>query len=158
MALVTLNFAKSNAMQISSRFTIALHILTALETFKGRFRLTSEFLAGSVQVNPVIIRNILLQLKAAEMVQIPRGRGSIVLLKNPSDINVFDVYKAIEPLENEKLFNFHKNPNPDCPVGKNIHNILDGRLYEVQQVMENKLKEMKLSDVLDDLQKFIKTE
>ena len=78
MALVTLNFAKSNAMQISSRFTIALHILTALETFKGRFRLTSEFLASSVQVNPVIIRNILLQLKAAEMVQIPRGRGSIV--------------------------------------------------------------------------------
>lgn len=120
--------------------------------------MTSEFLAGSVQVNPVIIRNILLQLKAAEMVQIPRGRGSIVLLKNPSDINLFDVYKAIEPLENEKLFNFHKNPNPDCPVGKNIHNILDGRLYEVQQVMENKLKEMKLSDVLDDLQKFIKTE
>lgn len=145
-------------MQISSRFTIALHILTALETFKGQFRLTSDFLAGSVQVNPVIIRNILLQLKTAGLVQISRGRGSISLLKNPNDINLFDVYKAIEPLENEKLFNFHKNPNPNCPVGRNIHNILDGRLSEVQQAMENKLKAMKLSDILNDLHKFIKTE
>lgn len=145
-------------MQISSRFTIALHILTALETFKGQFRLTSDFLAGSVQVNPVIIRNILLQLKTAGLVQISRGRGSISLLKNPNDINLFDVYKAIEPLENEKLFNFHKNPNPNCPVGRNIHNILDGRLSEVQQAMENKLKAMKLSDILNDLQKFIKKE
>ena len=56
-------------MQISSRFTIALHILAALETFKGRFRLTSQFLSGSIQVNPVVIRNILLQLKAAGFVQ-----------------------------------------------------------------------------------------
>jgi DNA-binding IscR family transcriptional regulator len=139
-------------MQISSRFTIALHLLTALETFKGQFRLTSEFLAGSVQVNPVIIRNVLLQLKAAKMVQISRGRGSIVLLKSPNEISLFDVYKAIEPLEHETLFAFHKNPNPQCPVGKNIHNILDDRLLAVQKAMEDKLRSMKLSDVLNDLQ------
>jgi DNA-binding IscR family transcriptional regulator len=142
-------------MQISSRFTIALHLLTALETFKGQFRLTSDFLAGSVQVNPVIIRNILLQLKAAGMVQISRGRGSMTLLKSPNEINLLDVYKAIEPLEHETLFAFHKNPNPLCPVGKNIHNILDDRLLAVQKAMEDKLSAMKLSDVLADLQKFM---
>ena len=114
-------------MQISSRFTIALHILTAIETFKDEYHVTSEFLAGSVQVNPVIIRNILLQLKTAGIVHIPRGR----------------------------LFAFHKNPNPKCPVGKNVHNILDERLLSVQKAMEDKLAAMKLSDVLDDLQRFI---
>ena len=66
-------------MQISSRFTIALHVLTALETFKGQFPLTSDFLSGSVQVNPVIIRNILLKLKAAGMIQISRGRNNMCL-------------------------------------------------------------------------------
>lgn len=145
-------------MQISSRFTIALHILTALETFQGQYRLTSCFLAGSIQANPVIIRNILLQLKAAGFVQIPRGRGSITLLKSPNEISLLDVYKSIEPLEQDKLFSFHKNPNPQCPVGRNIHNILDWRLLSVQQAMENKLESMKLSDILTDLQKLIKAE
>ena len=142
-------------MQISSRFTIALHILTAIETFKDKYHVTSEFLAGSVQVNPVIIRNILLQLKAAGMVKISRGRGSIEILKAPNEINLLDVYKAIEPLEHDTLFAFHKNPNPKCPVGKNIHNILDERLLSVQKAMEDKLAAMKLSDVLNDLHKLI---
>ena len=145
-------------MQISSRFTIALHILTALETFQGQYRLTSRFLSGSIQANPVIIRNILLQLKAAGFVQIPRGRGSITLLKSPNEISLLDVYKSIEPLEQDKLFSFHKNPNPQCPVGRNIHNILDWRLLSVQQAMEDRLRAMKLSDILTDLQNFIKAE
>lgn len=139
-------------MQISSRFTIALHVLTAIETFKGQFPLTSEFLAGSVQVNPVVIRNILLKLKAAGMIQISRGRNNMSLLKQPEKISMLDVYKAIEPLEQEKLFSFHKNPNPKCPVGRNIHNLLDYRLRSVQNAMEEKLASMKLSDVLSDLQ------
>lgn len=145
-------------MQISSRFTIALHILTALETFQGQYRLTSRFLSSSIQANPVIIRNILLQLKAAGFVQIPRGRGSITLLKSPNEISLLDVYKSIEPLEQDKLFSFHKNPNPQCPVGRNIHNILDWRLLSVQQAMEDRLRAMKLSDILTDLQKLIKAE
>lgn len=145
-------------MQISSRFTIALHILTALETFQGQYCLTSRFLSSSIQANPVIIRNILLQLKAAGFVQIPRGRGSITLLKSSNEISLLDVYKSIEPLEQDKLFSFHKNPNPQCPVGRNIHNILDWRLLSVQQAMENKLESMKLSDILTDLQKLIKAE
>lgn len=143
-------------MQISSRFTIALHVLTALETFKGQFPLTSNFLSTSVQVNPVIIRNILLKLKANGLIQITRGRGdSIKLNKRPDEINLLDVYKAIEPLEHDTLFAFHKNPNPKCPVGQNIHNILDDRLMSVQKAMEERLAAMKLSDVLVDLQKFI---
>lgn len=143
-------------MQISSRFTIALHVLTALETFKGQFPLTSNFLSTSVQVNPVIIRNILLKLKANGLIQITRGRGdSIKLNKRPDEINLLDVYKAIEPLEHDTLFAFHKNPNPKCPVGQNIHNILDDRLMSVQKAMEERLAAMKLSDVLVDLQKII---
>ena len=41
-------------MQITSRFTIAVHVLTAIEYFKDMDRVNSEFLAGSVGVNPVI--------------------------------------------------------------------------------------------------------
>ena len=62
-------------MQISSRFTLAIHILTCIETFKDEYKVTSDFLAGSTNVNAVIVRKILLQLKAAGLVQVVRGTG-----------------------------------------------------------------------------------
>ena len=52
-------------MQFSSRLPIAVHILLAIVEFEGKEKTTSTFLAGSVNVNPVIIRNTLGQLKAA---------------------------------------------------------------------------------------------
>ena len=52
-------------MQISSRFTSAIHIFACIDTFKDDYKVTSDFLAGSTNVNPVIIRKILIQLKAA---------------------------------------------------------------------------------------------
>ena len=45
-------------MQISSRFTVALHIFTCVDVFKDQYKVTSDFLAGSINTNPVIIRKI----------------------------------------------------------------------------------------------------
>lgn len=47
-------------MQISSRFTIAIHIFACIDYFGEDYKLTSDFLAGSVNVNPVcpVGRNI----------------------------------------------------------------------------------------------------
>ncbi len=42
-------------MQISSRFTLAFHIFACIDTFQGSYKITSDFLAGSTNVNPVII-------------------------------------------------------------------------------------------------------
>ena len=38
-----------------------------------------------------------------------------------------------------------------CPVGKNIHHVLDKRLLEVQKAMEEKLSEMTLADVKKEI-------
>ena len=46
-------------MQISSRFTVALHIFTCIDVFKNEQKVTSDFLAGSIGTNPVIIRRLL---------------------------------------------------------------------------------------------------
>ena len=43
-------------MQISSRFTIAVHVLTCVEALVGQMQLNSETIAGSVGVNPVVVR------------------------------------------------------------------------------------------------------
>ena len=55
-------------MQISSRFTIALHIFTCADMFEDHYKVTSDFLAESINTNPVIIRKILTQLKNAGLI------------------------------------------------------------------------------------------
>ena len=142
-------------MQISSRFTIAMHILTYIATADQKERVTSEVLAKSIQVNPVIIRNILSQLKKAELVMVKRGQGGATITKPYEQLSWFDVYQAVDSVKHAALFSFHDSPNPACPVGKNIHNILDDKLLRVQQAMENELKAITLAQVLNDAKKYL---
>lgn len=143
-------------MQISSRFTIALHIFTCVETFKNDYKITSDFLAGSINTNPVIIRKILTQLKNAGLITVARGTGGISPTRPLKEISFYDVYQAIEPVENGDLFNFHSSPNPQCPVGKNIHALLDDKLKTIQLAMENEMKKYTLDDLKTGMQELLK--
>ena len=58
-----------------------------------------------------------------------------------------DVFQAVESLDREQLFHFHDNPNPACPVGRNIHNILDGHLHDAQRALEQELAKTTLADI-----------
>lgn len=138
-------------MQISSRFTIAIHMLTCMEAFKEEQKITSDFLASSIQVNPVVIRRILSQLKDAQIIEVKRGTGGASVTRPLEEITFLDVYRAVECIENNTLFHFHENPNPDCPVGRNIHHILDDKLLRVQEAMEQELRSITLADVMNDL-------
>lgn len=143
-------------MQISSRFTIAIHLLTCIETFKDTQKITSDFLAGSINVNPVIIRRILQQLKAADIVTVARGNvGTIEINRKINDITFYDIYRAVACVEEEGLFHFHENPNPACPVGRNIHESLDNKLIKIQTVMEDEMKRITVADVVQDTSELI---
>lgn len=142
-------------MQISSRFTIAVHVLICIESFKDDYKVTSEFLASSVNVNPVVIRRILQQLKKADIVEVKRGSGGAEVAHDLKDITLLDVYNAVESVEDGQLFHFHDNPNPKCPVGKNIHKILDHRLEDIQKAMENEMRSVTIKDVMADANKNI---
>lgn len=142
-------------MQISSRFTIALHIFACVDTFKGTHKITSDFLSQSINVNPVIIRNILTQLKNAGLITVARGTGGVDTTRALSEISFYDVYLAIEPVENGDLFHFHESPNPNCPVGRNIHTLLDQKLYAIQASMENEMKKYTLADLKNELKNLL---
>ena len=134
-------------MQISSRFTVALHIFTCVDTFREERKVTSDFLAGSIGTNPVIIRKILTQLQGAGLINVARGTGGISPTRALSEISFYDVYRAIEPVEDGELFRFHENPNPQCPVGKNIHALLDDKLKAIQTAMEDEMKQYTIADL-----------
>ena len=145
-------------MQISSRFTVALHIFTCVETFKDDCKVTSDFLASSINTNPVIIRKILSQLKNAGLITVARGTGGIAPTRPISEITFYDVYQAIEPVENGDLFHFHEAPNPECPVGRNIHSLLDDKLKAIQDAMEAEMKKYTVADLDTGLKEILKKE
>ena len=142
-------------MQISSRFTIAVHIFACIDTFGKDHKMTSDFLAGSVNVNPVIIRKIMSSLRDANLIHVQRGTGGITIAKPLEEITLYDIYRAVDCVESGELFHFHDNPNENCPVGKNIHRILDDKLMRVQAAMENELKAITLQEVLADTRKYV---
>ena len=145
-------------MQITSKFTIAVHIITAIDYFKDSEKVTSNFLAGSVGANPVIVRNVMGSLKEAGIINISQGKSGIALAKELNKITFYDVYKAIDPVSEEGLFHFHENPNTECPVGRNIHSALDVRLHQVQDSMEEEMQSITVADVVEDVRKEIEAE
>ena len=146
-------------MQIGSKFTIGVHIVTAIDYFKDMERVNSAFLAGSIGVNPVIVRNVISQLRQAGILQTQRGSSGAELTKPLHEITLYDIYKAVGSVDSEEgLFHFHEQPNPDCPVGRNIHRVLDRRLLDAQRAMENRLKSTTLADIVEDTRQAVNNE
>ena len=135
-------------MQVSSRFTMALHMFACAIAFEGTGqKMTSDFMAQSIGTNPVVVRKLLQMLKAAGLLDVVRGTGGIKIAQSLNTISFLDVYRAVECHSTESLFHFHENPNTSCPVGRVIHDLLDEKLTQVQSAMEAALDEMKLSEL-----------
>lgn len=137
-------------MHISTKFTIAIHILAAVDFFGKEEKVTSELLSSSIGSNPVIIRNIMSDLKGAGLIETKRGPGGIAISKPLDQISFYDVYEAVEK-NKDGLFNFHENPNPACPVGRNIHAALDETLLKAQQGFEDSLKSYNVGGVVQKI-------
>lgn len=145
-------------MQITSRFTIAVHIITCIDCFKDKCKVTSNFIAKSTGANPVIIRGVLSQLKEAGIVNVRQGASGISLARTLDEITFYDIYAAVDSIKDVGLFHFHEKPNMDCPVGRNIHAATDSRLAQVQASMEKEMKQIKLSEVVNDVKREIEAE
>ncbi len=138
-------------MQISSRFTVGVHTLLCIAYFKDE-KVTSNFIAASVNVNPVVIRRTLSQLKAAGLVVVEAGVGGASLACDPGDITLLDVFDAVEAAPGD-LFSFHDSPNPACPVGGSIHALLDTKLASAQEALRADLRKTTLADLLAEMGK-----
>ena len=137
-------------MNISSRFAVAVHVLAVLDEFKDEHT-TSEFIAGSVNTNPVVIRRILSSLSNAGLIHVQPGVGGASLIKPLDQITLLAIYQAVSVVGEGELFSIHNQPNPACPVGGNIQFVLERMLGNVQRVMEKALAVITLRDVMDEI-------
>jgi len=133
-------------MAANSQFSIAVHILAMLAQ-SGEEKVKSEYLAGSVNTNAVVIRRLLCHLSEADLVVSQVGAsGGTRLAKCPDEITLAAVYKAVNCGE---VFALHTNkPSQNCPVGKNIEAVLGCIQREIDKGIEARLAEYTLQDVL----------
>lgn len=138
---------------INSRFTVAVHLLALMSAGQERCAgtaLTSESAAESVNTNPVVVRRILGSLRKAGLVSShPGPTGGWLLLREPHEITLRDVYRAVE---GEALFSLHhRPPSSHCEVGRNIQHSLEGYFGAAERAMEDTLAQHTIADVVEDV-------
>ena len=129
---------------ISGKFAITLHILTLLANYPDDF-LSSEYIAGSLNVNAVLVRKEIANLKKNGVVESREGKnGGTRLAKLPTAITLQDIFT----MTFEKIdLGYSKNtPNPNCPVGKNINLNLEQLYGDINTRISRQLGETSLAD------------
>lgn len=121
----------------NGRFSISVHILTLLATAKEEL-LSSEWIAGSININPVLVRKELSNLREHGLVISKEGKnGGAQLAKPARDILLSEVYEAVK--QSPVLGVAKNSPNPDCLVGRQINQHLDDLYEEVDKALLAKL-------------------
>ncbi|MBB6669446.1 Rrf2 family transcriptional regulator [Cohnella nanjingensis] len=133
--------------QLSTRFSVAVHALSLIALYKEDC--TGDFIAGSVNTNPVIIRRIMGMLKKAGLVDVRPGVGGASLRKDPNQISLLEVYRAVNVTERDRLFRIHENSNIHCLVGRNIEHVLQAELNDAQTLMEQRLAQTTIGQLVD---------
>ena len=133
-------------MSMNSRFAVAVHVLT-LMAWSDEECLKSDQIAVSVNTNPVVIRRMLCELAGDNLVVSHTGStGGSRLARNPEQITLLDVYRAVESSD---AFSLHpKRPNRGCPVGSSIEPVLKEVRTEIDSAIEQVLSGISIGDVV----------
>jgi DNA-binding IscR family transcriptional regulator len=134
---------------MNSRFAVATHILTLLYSM-GNDPLTSEFIAGSVNTNPVVIRRLLSVLNKAGLTTGRLGAGGGATLARPATaITLLDVHRAVGAGE---IFGRHpQGPNPACAVGRHIQASLEQTTRAAARALEDALAQQTIAGLVDEV-------
>ena len=132
-------------MTSNSRFSMAVHIMTAL-AFMGE-KMTSEVLSNTVNTNPVVIRRLLGELARAGLVRAERGKsGGFSLARNAKSISLLDIFRAV--MSDTELVPLHENPEyRKCAVSCKVRGALAAHLDRAQGVYERELQKVMLADI-----------
>ncbi|MFS8278849.1 Rrf2 family transcriptional regulator [Chryseobacterium sp. S90] len=134
----------------NTRFATAIHIMTLLAKSPQEW-LTSEWIAGSINVNPVIIRKEISVLREAGLIISRQGKeGGSQLGKNAELITISEIYKAVK--NTEVLGKKNQNPNPACSVGKEINTHLNTLFEETDHLVVKFLGDKSLQVFADQFE------
>ena len=124
--------------------------MLAVLAYKQGDRVTSSYLAASVNTNPVIIRRLLLTLQKARLVDTSKGAGSGSRLdRSPARISLAEVYNAVE--EEDAFTMPRREPNKRCPVGQCIQDELERVFSSAENAMIEQLGRKTVADIVNSV-------
>ena len=136
-------------MAKNCRFAVAVHISTLLALGGGK-PATSEWISGSVNTNPVVVRRILSALAKAGLVRSTRGiNGGSVLAKPPETITLLEINRAVDDEEVPSLH--HQTPNQNCLVGREIQSVLIKVMGQATAAADAVFATITLAEVVSDI-------
>ncbi len=135
-------------MHLSTKYSIAIHCLIFIAEYGEKTKVTSELLALSAGCNPVTIRNIISSLKKDGILSVKFGTGGAAISCPLNEITLYRIYSAIEPDFLSKLIGVHPSPSLFCPVGRNIHNILDISYNKVRDDLRRSLQSITMDEII----------
>jgi len=127
----------------NGRFATSMHILTLLHLHKDEL-LSSDYIAGSININAAIVRKEISNLKEHGLIESKEGKGGGSMLSRPAKkIWITDVYRAVQtaPLLGRK-----NDPNHDCPIGKQINEQLETLFTQAEDAVIKNLNKITLFD------------
>jgi DNA-binding IscR family transcriptional regulator len=128
---------------ISGKFAITVHILTLMTKHPEEF-LSSEFISGSMNINPVLVRKEIGNLKKHNIVESREGKfGGTRLAKPAAEITLEEIYNLT--FECVSLGFAKNDPNPECFIGKKINENLDGLYKDINNKICCHMKEITLA-------------
>lgn len=129
---------------MNARFQIAAHILTLLYHANGEVY-SSDYISGSVNANPALIRKELGNLRKHGLVESKEGKTGGYTLSKPADkITLADVYAAVK---SASPFGLAKNqPHPECLVGKQVNKHIVNLYNDIDQNINKQLSNITLAD------------
>ena len=133
-------------MKYSTKLSDTIHLLIFLYLGEGQ-KMTSARIAESVKTNPAYIRQLMSALKNAGLIFSTQGQAKTSLTKDPRQITMLDVYRAVEG--GKPLLHLDIHTNPQCGVGVNIQLSIGDFYKDIQQVAEKKMNEITLWDIIE---------
>lgn len=133
-------------MKYSTRLSDAVHILVFIHQSSSSTVSSSE-IAVSIQTNPSYVRQIMAQLKASGLISSSRGQATPELGKVPEKTSLLEIYKAVE--KEKPLLHLDTHTNPECGVGVNIQLALADYYRQIQNDVENSMRNITLQDIIN---------
>ncbi|MDO5145713.1 MAG: Rrf2 family transcriptional regulator [Eubacteriales bacterium] len=138
-------------MKYSTKLSDAIHILVLI-ALNPLENLTSAAFANSIKTNPAFVRQIMGLLKKGGIITSVPGHPTPALAREPENITLFSIYKAVEG--DKPLLHLDTHTNPECGVGVNIQYSIQQYYNFVQDAAEQKMKDITLQDIIKNYYRY----
>lgn len=107
----------------NTRFATAIHIMTLLAEYPDQW-MSSDLIAGSININPAVVRKEISVLRDAGLLESRMGKeGGCRLARRSREILISEIYSAVKNSGILGKKNMH--PNLKCRVGRGINRNLE---------------------------------